>query len=147
MAVWWQQVRGRESFVDDRIPAWWGLEGTCGDSPVQPLCQSRVTQSRLHKTLSRRVLNISREGDSTTSLGSLGQCSVTLRGKKFFLTFSWNFLGFGFFSNCSCSCVLDRRHTPTYVLLPCLVSVLFLITRVPPFECVESCSCSCISLS
>jgi len=36
-------------------------------------------------------LNISREGDSTASLGSLGQGSVTLRGKKFFLLFSWNF--------------------------------------------------------
>jgi len=29
-------------------------------------------------------LNISREGDSTASLGSLCQGSVTLRGKKFF---------------------------------------------------------------
>ena len=37
--------------------------------------------------MSRRVLNISRAGDSTTSLGSLGQGSVTLRGKKFFLGF------------------------------------------------------------
>ena len=43
-----------------------------------------VTYSRLHRTLSRWVLNISREGDSTTSLGSLFQCSVTLRVKKFF---------------------------------------------------------------
>ena len=34
---------------------------------VQPPCRSRVTYSRLHRTLSRRVLNISREGDSTTS--------------------------------------------------------------------------------
>jgi len=41
--------------------------------------------SRLHRTASRQVLSISREGDSTTSLGSLFQCSVTLRGKKFFL--------------------------------------------------------------
>ena len=56
----------------------------CGSSSPTP-CQSRVTQSRLHRTLSRRGLNISREGDSTTSLGSLGQGSVTLRGKKFFL--------------------------------------------------------------
>jgi len=39
-------------------------------------------------------LNISREGDSTTSLGSLCQCSVTLRGKKFFLMFRQNFLCF-----------------------------------------------------
>jgi len=54
---------------------------------VQPPCQSRVTYSRLHRTASRRVLNISREGDSTTSLGSLFQCSITLRGKKFFLMF------------------------------------------------------------
>ena len=45
---------------------------------VQPSCPSRVTQSRLHRTLSSRVWNISREGDSTVSLGSLFQCSVTL---------------------------------------------------------------------
>ena len=59
---------------------------------VQTSCQSRVTYSRLHRTLSRRVLNISREEDSTTSLGSLFQGSVTLRVKKFFLMFRWNFL-------------------------------------------------------
>ena len=61
---------------------------------VQTPHRSRVTYSRLHRTLSRRVLNISREGDSTTSLGSLFQCSVTLRGKKFFLMFRQNFLCF-----------------------------------------------------
>jgi len=32
-----------------------------------------------------RVLNISRVGHSTTSLGSLFQCSVTLKVKKFFI--------------------------------------------------------------
>jgi len=58
---------------------------------VQPPCRSRVTQSRLHRTASRRVLNISREGESPTSLGSLFQCSVTLKVKKFFVKFSWNF--------------------------------------------------------
>jgi len=57
-------------------------------------CPSRVTQSRLHSTAGRRGWNISREGDSTTSLGSLGQGSVTLRGKKFFFGFSWSFLCF-----------------------------------------------------
>ena len=52
-------------------------------SPSPTPCPSRVTQSRLHSTASRWVWNISREGDSTASLGSLGQGSVTLRGKKF----------------------------------------------------------------
>ena len=65
----------------------------CGSSSPGPYW-SRVTQSRLHRTLSRRVLNISREGESTTPLGNLFQSSVTLRGKKFFLMFSWNFLCF-----------------------------------------------------
>jgi len=62
----------------------------CG-SPSPTPCQSRVIYSRLNRTLSRWVLNISREGDSTTCLGSLGQGSITLRGKKFFLMFSWIF--------------------------------------------------------
>ena len=49
---------------------------------VQPPCRSRVTYSRLHRTVSRWVLNISREEESTTSLGSLFQCSITLKVKK-----------------------------------------------------------------
>ena len=61
----------------------------CG-SPSPTPHRSRVTYSRLHRTLSRWVLNISREGDSTTSLGSLVQGSVTLRVKKFFFLFRWN---------------------------------------------------------
>jgi len=40
-------------------------------SPSHTPCQSRVTQSRLHRTASRRSLNISREGDFPTPLGSL----------------------------------------------------------------------------
>jgi len=63
----------------------------CG-SPSPTPCPSRVTQSRLHRTLSRWVLDISREGDSTASLGSLFQCSITLRMKKFFLMFRWKSL-------------------------------------------------------
>ena len=75
-----------------RITECQGLEGTSVDQLVQPSCQSRVTYSRLHRTVSRLVLNISREGESTTSLGNLFQFSITLRGRKFFLMFRQNFL-------------------------------------------------------
>ena len=90
----WQWLTDRRNRGNHRITKWSGLEGTSVGHPFQPPCRSRVTYSRLHSTSSRWVLNISREGDSTTSLGSLGQGSVTLRGKKFFLVFSWNFLCF-----------------------------------------------------
>ena len=80
--------------ANHRITECSGLEETSMGHLVQPSCRSRVAYSRLHRTLSRRVLNISREGDSTTSLDSLFQGSVTLRGKKFFLMFRRNFLCF-----------------------------------------------------
>jgi len=59
-----------------RITECSGLEGTSVGHLVQLPCRSTITYSRLHRTLSRQVLNISREGDSTTSLGSLFQGSV-----------------------------------------------------------------------
>ena len=73
-----------------RITELQGLEGTSRDQ-VQPPAKA-VNQSRLHKKASRWVLNISVEGDSTTSLGNLLQCSVTLTEKKFFCTFVFSFL-------------------------------------------------------
>ena len=44
--------------------------------------------------MSKQRLNISKEGDSTTSFGNLLQCLVTLTVKKSFLTFRWNLLYF-----------------------------------------------------
>ena len=86
--LWWCST----SELFSQNPSMAGVgRNLCGSSSPTP-CQSRVTYSKLHRSLSRRVLNISREGDSTASLGSLGQGSVTLRGKKFFLGFSWSFL-------------------------------------------------------
>ena len=43
-----------------------------------------------------QFLNISSEGDSTTSLGNLFQSSVTHTVKRFFLIFRWNFLCISF---------------------------------------------------
>jgi len=60
-------------------------------SPALP--QKQGHYSRLHRTFSRQGLNISR-GESTASLGSLFQRSVTLSVKKFFFMFRWNFLCF-----------------------------------------------------
>jgi len=63
-----------------------------GSSSPTPLPKHGHLQQAV-RTVSRWVLNISREGDSTIPLGSLFQCSVTLRVKKFCI-FSWNFLCF-----------------------------------------------------
>ena len=55
--------------------------------------------SQLPRTASRWPLNISEDGDSTTSLGNLCQCLITLTGKKCFLMFRGNLL-------CFCLCPL-----------------------------------------
>jgi len=73
-------------------------------------------------------LNISREGDSTAPLGSLCQGSVTLRGKKIFLMFSWNFLCF---SLCPLPLVLSlgttgKSLTPSSWHPPCRYLSAFL---------------------
>lgn len=51
-----------------RITEPWGLEGASGDHLVQPHSKTRVSQSRLLRTVSRCVLSISRNGAFTTSL-------------------------------------------------------------------------------
>ena len=43
------------------------LAGTSGDHLVQPPCSSRVSWSRLPRTMSSQVLNVSNDGDATTS--------------------------------------------------------------------------------
>ena len=50
----------------------------------------QVPYNRSHRQVSSRVLSVSREGDSTASLGSLFQCCVTFTIKKLFHTFVWN---------------------------------------------------------
>jgi len=59
----------------------------CGSFSPTP-CPGRVIYSKLYRTLSRRVLNISREGDSTASLGSLFQGSINLYNRTVSKSFS-----------------------------------------------------------
>ena len=52
----------------------WGSSGPT-------LFLKQAPYSRLHRKMPRWALNTSREGDSTTSLGSLFQCSATLNSE------------------------------------------------------------------
>ena len=63
-------------------------------SPCPTPSSSRDTYSRLPRSVFRRLLNISKDGDSATSLGNLCQCSVALIVKKCFLMFRWSLLCF-----------------------------------------------------
>jgi len=47
-----------------------------------PTCSSRDTYSMLPRTMARKLLKTSNEGDSTTSLGNFFQCSVTWHSKE-----------------------------------------------------------------
>jgi len=62
----------------------------CGSSSPTPLLkQGRLQQAAQDLT---QVGLEYLQSWTIHNLGNLFQCSVTLRGKKFFLTFRWNFL-------------------------------------------------------
>lgn len=63
------------------------LEGTCRDHFVQPHCLGRATWSRV--PMARWLLNVSKDGDSTTSFGNLCQHLDTF-SKKHFMIFRQN---------------------------------------------------------
>lgn len=69
------------------VTEWMPLEGTPRGHPVPRHCTSRATSRQLLSTMSRWLLNISKVGKSTTSVGSLYLCLVTLIIKKCFLMF------------------------------------------------------------
>lgn len=67
------------------ITDWLRLQGTSGGHFSNLPAQAGY--SRLFRAVASWVLNISTDGDSTTSLGKLFQCSTTLPGKRSFLVF------------------------------------------------------------
>jgi len=76
----------------------------CGShSPTS--CRSRVTQSRLHRTASRRVWNISREGDSTTGRSLL------------LLSFPWS-------SRLLCKTHLEEKQLPSPTVIHLLSALI-----------------------
>lgn len=73
-------------YVIHRITEWSGLEGTLGIIWSNPPARAGCSGSH-----PGRFLVSPEKPIPTTSLGSLFQCSVTLKVMKFFLMFRWNF--------------------------------------------------------
>lgn len=88
------------------------LEGTCRDHFVQPHCLGRATWSRV--PMARWLLNVSKDGDSTTSFGNLCQHLDTFTVK----TILW-------YSDRTCLCPLPLQDP----YLP-LSSLMFQCTAV-----------------
>lgn len=79
-------------------------------------CSSKATHSQLPRTISKQFLNISSDGDFSTSPGNPCQCSITFTVIKYFLYSEGT------------SCVSVRAHCPSAVT----PDSLFL---VPSFQC------------
>lgn len=70
------------------------------------------SDSRSHRKACRWVLNLCREGHSTTSLDKLLQCSIALAIKKLFCMFVWNFQCSSFFAHCPLFCLCTSLKIP-----------------------------------
>lgn len=98
---------------------------------VQHPSSSRGLQSTTLRTVSRWLLNVSREADSTTSPSILFQCSVTYT-VKFFLMFGWKL-------PCPSFCLPIVSHSycwnhweePGYILLAPSLQILEYIDKIP----------------
>lgn len=64
-----------------------------GDHLVQPTAKAGYVDQVTKESL-KEFLNVSREGEYTTSLQSLCQCSATHSVKEFHFMLCWNFLCF-----------------------------------------------------
>lgn len=75
--------------LDHRITEWLRLEVTSEDSSI-PLTKLDHLEPLTEDDV--QLLNVSKEGDFTTTLVNLCQCSIIRTVKKCFLMFRWNFL-------------------------------------------------------
>ena len=76
--------------TESQITEWPSLGGMSKSHLIQCSCSSRTTWSQLPRTISRWLLNVSKDGNPTIAVGNLCQCSVTLTVKKCFLIFRKN---------------------------------------------------------
>ncbi|NXN10184.1 GALT5 acetylgalactosaminyltransferase, partial [Indicator maculatus] len=76
-------------------------------SPTPSSAKAGHPQSLPRITMASWAWKLSREGDSTTSLGSLLQASSTLTPNNFLLTFRWNLLGWHFSQQCDSELVIS----------------------------------------
>lgn len=92
---WSNTFTGRRLMLQNVIRGKAGSEHWQSCSPACWLKHSQPTGwSTLVRIVSRRLLNIPSEGNSTPSLGSLIHCSTTCTVEKFFFMFQSNFLCF-----------------------------------------------------
>ncbi|XP_068790526.1 ribitol-5-phosphate xylosyltransferase 1 isoform X1 [Struthio camelus] len=63
----WREGSQKAGKTHFRVAEYLGLKGTSGDHLVQPTSSDRFSKSSLSRTMSSQVLDIPRDGDSTTS--------------------------------------------------------------------------------
>lgn len=120
-SFWWQRV----AFITESQNDWGG------GHLIQPPWWSRFSQRRLQRIISRQVLNICRDGNSTASLASLFKCSGTLTGKLFSIL-RWN--------PCNWATLEGVWHLPLYLytLMRSLLSCVFSRLNRPSSLCLSS---------
>jgi len=97
MVEWTSELQNQVMNKNLRIRELPGLEGTFKGHLVQPpasMSRDIFNQTRLLRALSNLTLNVSRDGESTTSLGNLCQCFIALSVKNFFLVSNLNLPSF-----------------------------------------------------
>lgn len=107
---------------------WDRKEGTSHDHVVQTHAQNKFSLRSLLRAVSSQVLNISRDGYSTTSLSKLFQNLIAFKVKSFFLTFQWILL---YFSLCPLSLVFSLGTTEKTLTLSSLLAPMY-TEKIPP---------------